>query len=295
MRILLLLILILCHSCSIENSYKESDPDFSFSTKSSDFVVHNSYVFQEQFYYVDSFEFEGERICTLLTNGVVDSVFHEEIAFKHVPAPSDSQVVDPSTGKLQQVLPVREEFYTNGVLVAVTTLYIQQRTDGFYILFWRDTKGVLRGVEEAKQQRFPMQPVSGYLYKTDGTQNIGEKRNSWSTQLFSPMAFRYNAPFTGSYTMIEGAFALEAIGQPAYVINETGFRDGIDVKSYHQTEKEYSVNGVSHRAITRIQETDYYFKQWGLAEKQMYVVVENITGKERLQLTKDHYIMQQVF
>lgn len=295
MRIILLFFSLILYSCTSTEFQKEESSSFSFSQTSELFKVRTPYVFVEPFHRFDTLYFEGERICTLLTNGQIQSVKREEIAFEIFTHVIDTPLTHPETGLLQKVTVVEESFYTNGDLRAKTELYMQSRFDGFYILYYKNHKGELIVVPEDQQYCFPTEPISGYVTTPDGGQDKSLLRNNWKGMLYSPILFRYEWDLTGAYTMIEGAFALEALTQPAYVINGTGYPDGIDVKTYHQGIRDYSIDGKPYRTTTRFIETNYHFKFWGLREKQYAVFEDTQIGNKSVKSTRDHYLLQWVY
>lgn len=292
MRALLILLILILFSCSLTDSSKEKSSTFTFAQESDAFKIRTPYIFIEPFYNYDPVSFVGERTCSLLTNGVVDSVFKEPISMELETIIPDTTVIDPVSGNLQQVTVVEETFYRKGAFQAKTTLYMQSRIDGFYLLYYVDNDGELHIIPEEQQYHFPTEPISGYVTDASGGQDTTVIRNNWRGTLCSPVLHQYPHDLSGAYTMIESAFALEALTQPAYVINGTGFPDGIDVKTYHQSLRDYSKDGVPCRTTSRIVESNYYFKFWGIREKQYAVVEETQVGKGVVKTTRDHYLLQ---
>lgn len=295
MRYTILLFLLILLSCSTIDTLTEGSTEFSFSSESESFIINSSFQFNEQFYYLDSTSFSGERVCTLITNGLIDTIETSEISYEFTPALEDTIIVTQPSGIKVQVRRVDEYFYEDGAQKAHNALFIQKKIDGFYLHSYINTQGSEVHIDTSEQYIFPLKPISGKIYTGDSTQNTSEKRNSWSSACTSPLFIDYSNDFYGSHSMIEGAFALEAKNQPPYKINGAQFRDGIDVKTYHSAQAEYKSGNVFVQEQVRITETNYHFKQWGLAEKRALAVRERRVGSETIHVWRDHFVLGQEF
>ncbi len=290
-RILILLFTLFIFSCSLTESEKSDAVVFTIPDSTEHYIYTGDIFYLEPFFNYDTMFLAGTRICTLIVDGVIDSVFTEEILYTIEKDTAEQILTDPANGKTVQVTPLTHTLYRDNVISSQKRVYFQKRMNGYYQLFYDDMRGRRYNIDEKNRRYFPAMPASGSLLDSTGS-HIADTNNSWNAAVVNPILDSYPIDQNCSYTKIEGAFALDLLGQNKYHVNNMLFSDGIDVKTYHQFHREQNINGTAVKTYGAAVETHYYFKNVGLRETRASVTTEKIYGDSRYERTFDHYILK---